>query len=122
MKRDKRRGKSYPNAYCKNCESKRRYYRTQQARLMKQGKIKLPIEPLADHIRRIMDTGRTMENIAFTIGVDESRVRAILKGAQGSRGKTIPYKTVTLDLADEVMVALGGAFSVYDVYPQLRGS
>jgi hypothetical protein len=120
-KRDRRRpGKTYINPYCKQCESTRRRIRTHEAKLKRNGKILLPVEPLADHIRSIMVNGRTLAGIASTIGVDESRVRAILKGVQRSRGKDTPHKTITLEHADEVMVALGGAFSVYECYPELR--
>lgn len=120
-KRDSRRpGKTYLNPYCKDCEKKRRNYRTHNARFMRKGRTMVPVEPLADHIRKIIGNGRTLVDVASTIGVDEARIRAILKGAQRSRGKTFPHRNITLEHADEVMVALGGPFSVYDVYPELR--
>jgi hypothetical protein len=120
-KRDRRRpGKTYTSAYCKKCEQMRRRIRTHEARLKKNGRVMLNVEPLADHIRRIMDNGRTLADIAMMIGIDEGKVRAVLKGAQRSRGKTIPQKTIPLDFADEILVALGGAFSVYECYPELR--
>jgi hypothetical protein len=116
-KRDSRRpDKTYLNPYCKTCEQKRRRSRTNRERYMRKGQTMLSCEPLAEYIRRLMGDGRSLADVASIAGVTEQRLRAILKGAQRSKGKSVPYRSITLEHADEVMVALGGPFSVYQLY------
>jgi hypothetical protein len=106
-------GKTGYLSYCNECQKKRHKEYRRQKRLQE-----LPIKPLARYIERLMEDGYTSGDLAQVLGVDPKQIRSIIRRAGGEGNYS--RNTITLDYADKVMVALGGPFSVYSVYPELR--
>jgi len=114
MRRRKGSERIYYHSYCSECEKKRHKEYRRQKRLEKG----LPVKPLANYIEYLLENGHTSGELAEVLGVDPKHVRAIIRRAGGEGQRT--RNTITVDYADKVMVALGGPFSVYSVYPELR--
>lgn len=112
MRRRKGSEKIYYHSYCVECEKKRHKAYRRQKKLQN-----LPIKPLANYIEGLLENGHSSRELADVLGTDPKRVRSILDRARGEGARS--PSTITLDYADEVMVALGGPFSVYHVYPDL---
>lgn len=81
---------------------------------------KVSRDPIANFIQGLIDDGCTIKQIADAVGVDQARMRVILSGKFNKGGKVYESNFVTLGFADRVMVAVGGNYTIYDLYPELQ--
>jgi hypothetical protein len=79
-------------------------------------KPEMPLAPFQRWLNRKVEL-LGARSVADTIGVDEARVRCVLRGEYHSHGKPRKMQFVTLRLVDEWATALGDHY--LEIYPDM---
>lgn len=80
------------------------------------GRAEMPLAPFQQYVSRLVDL-HGIGTVAQTIGVDEARIRCVLRGTYHSKGKRRTMHGVTLPLVDRWVTAFGDHYLA--LYPEI---